>query len=306
MMSVERQLIVFDFDWSMADQDTDRWIFEVLAPDIRRKMENMEDEIQWTDLVAQSLREAHERGITREQIEHTLRIMPFHPAMVRGVSNLKARGKTTFLCLSNANSVFISTILEERGLETLFHEIITNPAEWITRTNRAHPSYHAFSMVRGVSTLKARGKTTFLCLSNANSVFISTILKEKGLETLFHEIITNPAEWDGELLKLRRRIDPTGPQHSCKVGCSPNMCKGEELTTFLERHGKDFDRIVYVGDGSNDFCPILRLRSQDMILCRRNYGLEKRIVKDAEKEGLKCQAKYWMGAWEVEEIFNTF
>ena len=64
---VERQLVVFDFDWSvlpcllpacysahirsLADQDSDRWIFEVLAPDLRRKMKNLKDEVQWTDLV---------------------------------------------------------------------------------------------------------------------------------------------------------------------------------------------------------------------------------------------------------------
>lgn len=35
----------------MADQDTDRWIFEVNAPDIRRKMEDLEKQVQWTDLV---------------------------------------------------------------------------------------------------------------------------------------------------------------------------------------------------------------------------------------------------------------
>ena len=35
----------------MADQDTDRWIFEVLAPDIRRKMEDAEDKHEWTDVV---------------------------------------------------------------------------------------------------------------------------------------------------------------------------------------------------------------------------------------------------------------
>lgn len=47
---------------------------------------------------------------------------------------------------------------------------------------------------------------------------------------LFEEIVTNPAEWDPSgLLKLRRRIDPNGPQHQCKVGCSPNMCKGTAL-----------------------------------------------------------------------------
>ena len=64
-----QQLIVFDFDWygfkdlaniffyniirSMADQDTDRWIFEVLAPEIRRKMKELkaQNEFEWNDLV---------------------------------------------------------------------------------------------------------------------------------------------------------------------------------------------------------------------------------------------------------------
>jgi len=161
------------------------------------------------------------------------------------------------------------------------------------------------AMVRGVTDLKAKGKTTFLCLSNANSVFISTILKSKGLETLFQEIITNPADWDPSgLLKLRRRVDPVGPQHNCKVGCSPNMCKGEELDAFLKRQGVEYDRIIYVGDGSNDFCPILRLRSQDLVLCRSNRGLQRRIEKDSEAKGLKCSVHYWAGAWEVEEMFN--
>lgn len=147
--------------------------------------------------------------------------------------------------------------------------------------------------------------------------------------------MTNPAEWDSSgLLHVRRRIDSTGPQHACTVGCSPNLCKGEldlvnqilrlsifvgdELEAFLARHG-EYDRIFYVGDGSNDFCPILRLRrsalnhrdpmhsvdsiiSQDTILCRSFGGLHKRIAREG---GMKCQVKYWTGAWEVEEIFNT-
>ena len=79
---------------------------------------------------AQGLRELHERGTTREEIEGALRIMPFvsslahssfylltlyqHPAMVRGVKTLKAavNPQTTFLCLSSSNTVYISTVLE--------------------------------------------------------------------------------------------------------------------------------------------------------------------------------------------------
>ena len=35
----------------MADQDTDRWIFEVLDPNLRREMKNLKDDVQWTDLM---------------------------------------------------------------------------------------------------------------------------------------------------------------------------------------------------------------------------------------------------------------
>ncbi|KIJ49670.1 hypothetical protein M422DRAFT_28036 [Sphaerobolus stellatus SS14] len=235
---IKRQLVVFDFDWSFVDQDTDRWIFEVLAPHLRRKMKNLKDEVQWTDLVAQTLVELHALGKTREEIENALRILPVHPAMIRGVQKLKA------------------------------------------------------------ATDK---ETKFVILSNSNTVFISTILEHKQITDLFEEVTTNPAEWDPSgLLKVRRRVDPSGPQHSCQVGCSPNMCKGEELDAFLARQAEGFDRVVYVGDGSNDYCPILRLRSQDLALVRKFRGLEKRINKEG---GLECDVKYWAGAWEVEEIF---
>jgi pyridoxal phosphate phosphatase PHOSPHO2 len=41
-----------------------------------------------------------------------------------------------------------------------------------------------------------------------------------------------------------------------------------------------------------------------MVLCRQFRGLEGRIKSEGEKEGLKCQVKYWAGAWEVEETFS--
>ncbi len=36
----KKQLIVFDFDWSFVDQDTDRWVFEVLSTELRRKLQD--------------------------------------------------------------------------------------------------------------------------------------------------------------------------------------------------------------------------------------------------------------------------
>ena len=36
---------------SLADQDSDRWIFEVLDPKLRRRMKGLKAEMQWTDIV---------------------------------------------------------------------------------------------------------------------------------------------------------------------------------------------------------------------------------------------------------------
>lgn len=100
-------------------------------------------------------------------------------------------------------------------------------------------------MIRGVRTLQtSHPHTDFFLLSNSNEVYIQTILpvrnaclttQSKGLADppLFKEIVTNPAHWEPNgLLRLSRRISPDGPQHSCRVGCSANMCKGtsSELT----------------------------------------------------------------------------
>lgn len=92
-------------------------------------------------------------------------------------------------------------------------------------------------------------------------------------------------------------------QHGCKVGCSPNMCKGEDLEAFLNRNGgrESFDRIIYVGDGGNDFCPVLRLQPQDLAFVRKFRGLQTRIAKEG---GVKAGIKYWNGAWELEGYLN--
>jgi pyridoxal phosphate phosphatase PHOSPHO2 len=110
------------------------------------------------------------------------------------------------------------------------------------------------------------------------------------------------------------------------VSLTRHISGGNELDAFLKRHSVDYDRIIYVGDGSNDFCPVLRLRryrhiailqsgepvirflflspSQDMVLCRRFRALEHRIAQEGQRKGLKCQVRYWAGAWEVEENFK--
>jgi pyridoxal phosphate phosphatase PHOSPHO2 len=103
-------------------------------------------------------------------------------------------------------------------------------------------------------------------------------------------------------LHVGRRLPADGPQHSCKVGCLVNMCKGDELDGYLAAQSssgsREVERIIYIGDGENDFCPLLRMREGDLALVRKGFTLEERI---REEGGLKCEVKYWTQAWEIDE-----
>lgn len=202
---------------------------------------------------AQTLRELHTEGKTRADIEGALQIIPF---------------------------VRLEIISHENGYadrsQAPRHDSSSQKTQSSPRS--AHDIPLPLQRQLCVHFYNSQGQITHLTSSQEANV----MPQSKDMSDFFEEIITNPAEWDESgLLKLRRRIDPSGPQHLCKVGCSPNMCKGsaflffvcvylslsntdvlvgEELEAFLNKSGYSFDRVVYVGDGHNDFCPILRLR----------------------------------------------
>ncbi|GFZ48777.1 hypothetical protein JCM24511_06526 [Saitozyma sp. JCM 24511] len=243
-----KQLVVFDFDWSFVDQDTDRWVFEVLSTELRRLLQRRKSAgtgMQCTpDVVNETMEDLWKAGYKQDDVLSALRQLPLHPAMKRAVTSLKQRSdETTFLCLSNSNTVYIGTILEHHGLTDLFSEIVTNPAHW----DASHPDH----------------------------------------------------------LHIGRRLPSTSPPHGCAVGCLANMCKGDELDAYLSSHGgkESFDKIVYVGDGGNDFCPLLRMRHGDIGYVRKGFELDERVKEEGKKEGLKVDVKLWEQAWQIDEYF---
>ena len=87
------------------------------------------------------------------------------------------------------------------------------------------------------------------------------------------------------------------------------MCKGDELDAYVAAHGgkDDFSRIVYIGDGKNDYCPLLRMRKGDLVLPRKGFELEKLIREDGERSGLKVDVEIWEQAWQIDEwVFTSF
>ncbi|KPP69339.1 phosphoethanolamine/phosphocholine phosphatase-like [Scleropages formosus] len=75
-----------------------------------------------------------------------------------------------------------------------------------------------------------------------------------------------------------------GPYHAhgCPR-CPENMCKQVIVRDYLARRtqerGRPFQRVFYVGDGANDFCPSLILGPRDTAFARQDYPMHKLIVE---------------------------
>eukprot|EP01100_Stratorugosa_tubuloviscum_P015814 TRINITY_DN948_c0_g3_i2.p1 TRINITY_DN948_c0_g3~~TRINITY_DN948_c0_g3_i2.p1 ORF type:complete len:169 (-),score=54.34 TRINITY_DN948_c0_g3_i2:90-596(-) len=88
--------------------------------------------------------------------------------------------------------------------------------------------------------------------------------------------------------------------HNC-TRCPSNMCKGLITRQFLSQ--RNYDRCIYIGDGSGDFCACINLRgSQDLIFCRKDYPLMNKIQQNDNL--ISAQVFYWANAAELLQLFH--
>ncbi|KAF9351681.1 hypothetical protein BGX26_010360 [Mortierella sp. AD094] len=246
-------LACFDFDWSLIDTDSDRFVIEHLSPVLRKKLDT--SPMQWTDLQNECLKEFHDQGGSGNVIRDALTKIPLDSHMIQACQ-----------------------LLHENG--------------W-----------------------------TLAIVSDANTVYIDGILEHYKIRHLFSAIITNPAFWDADdRLHIQRLIPVDAPPHGCPTRmCGLNICKGQEVDKLLENFGRrgslqtgDGDviearttaKMIYVGDGQNDYCPALRMkRQQDIFFVRRGRSLEKYLTKEGQDpavlEAIKARTVFWERAGDI-------
>jgi len=137
--------------------------------------------------------------------------------------------------------------------------------------------------LKTIHLLHSKGIPQYI-MSDANSIFIHTILKANKLENIFlpQNIFTNPAWWDNEknnniLCVKYYHQDP----HSCSL-CPRNLCKGKVLKEeILSKDQKDNNselKIIYFGDGGGDLCPIISIPN-GIAMARTDYILHKKLFQ---------------------------
>ncbi|KAK9879572.1 hypothetical protein WA026_006639 [Henosepilachna vigintioctopunctata] len=108
-----------------------------------------------------------------------------------------------------------------------------------------------------------------IIISDSNMYFINIWLENNGLKEYVLKVFSNPAVFSDGALKIQMYHIQDYCDFSTK-----NLCKGQILTDFLEMQKTNnivYDKVMYIGDGSNDFCPILKLTDCDYAFVRHGY-----------------------------------
>eukprot|EP01083_Nonionella_stella_P139664 426513_1 len=163
-------------------------------------------------------------------------------------------------------------------------------------------------VIKTLGNDKYKAITEQYVVSDANSLLIETILQHHDI---YPEIIpsdkiyTHPGWFDEESGSIRcKRYHTAEEPHGCPLNDSPQICKGKILTEeIMKKYQKDPKNLIriYIGDGSGDYCPILRFGANDFAFCRTGKSLERRINQTKE---LKCTVLKWKDGKELLECFK--
>ncbi|KAK7835668.1 inorganic pyrophosphatase 2, partial [Quercus suber] len=124
-VAMARVVIVFDFDKTIIDCDSDNWIVDELG--VTQLFTQLLPTLPWNSLMDRMLMELHSQGKTIEVIAECLKKVPLNPRIISSIKSAHASG-CDLRIVSDANAFFIETILKHHGLINCFSEINTNPS----------------------------------------------------------------------------------------------------------------------------------------------------------------------------------
>ncbi|KAJ4796843.1 Pyridoxal phosphate phosphatase-related protein [Rhynchospora pubera] len=226
-------VIVFDFDETIIDCDSDVWIANDLGG--ATLFNDLLKSMPWNAAAIRMMEELHAQGRSLDEVERSLKTIPLSPHTISAIKSAHALGYDLRI-LSDANTFFIETVLKHHGIIDCFTEIYTNPS----------------------------------CVDEERKLIISP----------YH--------------------DSAVSSHGCSL-CPPNLCKGNVIERIRDSpSNKERICFIYIGDGKGDYCPSLKLRTEDIVMPRKDYPLWRLI--HGNMHAIEAEIHGWSNAFELKQL----
>ena len=146
---------------------------------------------------------------------------------------------------------------------------------------------------------KNKSKYEMIICSTGIDYSIKYILKYYGFLDLFDDFICIKSNIGNEKSDQLLYVPKNQYPNSCDI-CGPNQCKGTELKKYMENSNKKYEKILFVCDGGNDYCPSKTfLKKGDIVFPRIGNSLYKKLYEENFKNELICDIYPWKNADEI-------
>ena len=140
-----------------------------------------------------------------------------------------------------------------------------------------------------------------ICTGN-NIIVVDTFLKKNKLDNIIKYKICNNSELDNDnILKITYLNEK---YENCK-DCKPFLCKSLAIDNFFEKHKREsYNKVIFIGDGKNDFCFSKHLNEKDILFPRNGFSLYRILFNENKKNMIKAEIHPWENGTQIVNILQ--
>ena len=148
-----------------------------------------------------------------------------------------------------------------------------------------------------------KDKFTAIIITGNNELVVDLVLSSHNIKDCFFQILCNKATRDEKNIF---KIWATNEKYEHCNDDKPFLCKSLFFEDFIKDKKDCFDKIFYIGDGTNDFCLSKKLGINDIVFPRINYSLYKILCEKNGKNDVKAQIFPWNNGKEILETMKKY
>ncbi|XP_034017061.1 pyridoxal phosphate phosphatase PHOSPHO2 [Thalassophryne amazonica] len=127
-----KTLVVFDFDHTVVDDNSDTWVIRCLPGEkLPDSLKNSYKKGYWTEFMGRVMNYIGDHEVSPAQVRSVMETIPFTPGMTDLLTFiLERKSNIDCIIISDSNTMFIDWILRAAGVQAAVDRVFSNPAKF--------------------------------------------------------------------------------------------------------------------------------------------------------------------------------